>query len=61
MILSKIDDLRVNPFVDRKKELFIMARFPCPICSEPIEMKFSGADIKQLHEGYLRALRDGQK
>ena len=59
--MSDIHDLQVNPFITKKKELFIKARFPCPICSEPIEMKFSGADIKQLYKGYQEALRRGQR
>lgn len=51
----KVEDLRVNPFIQQKK-LYIKARFPCPLCGDPIEMQFSGEQIKELYRGYQAAL-----
>ena len=57
--MSTIDELRVNPFVTKKLELKIKARFPCPHCAEPVEVIFTGPEIESMYKGYLEALKKG--
>lgn len=56
-----IDDLKVNPLIGPRKQLYARATFPCPHCGETVEMKFTGEDLRTLLEGYNEGLRRGQK